>query len=298
MRSAVLVLLLTMVSGAVWAQELIPSESPLLARSRVVFDVAPDDRQYRLVLGSLRKVNNQWRSETEQTLEGSVSRRTYELRDQLTYREAQALLAAQLDQITPKQVLYRCQGLNCGSSNGWANEVFQIHQLYGLDNYQNYSALSRPTAEGGQIFAVHYLVQRGNRRVYLQEDVIRVSAEAQVSTLADPASIERTLNNRGYFVVPELRAVRGQVEVPEATVNLLLAYFRAYPQRAAHLVGHDYQSGGLSQQTERSKRHAQQLAQALVERGLDAKRISTHGVGSLAPAGGKGPLRVEMLPAP
>lgn len=56
---------------------------------------------------------------------------------------------------------WTCTGRACGSSNDWANRVFEQKQLYGRDQYQHYW-----TGRRGDAVATLYVVRRGNRRIY------------------------------------------------------------------------------------------------------------------------------------
>ena len=62
------------------------------------------------------------------------------------------------------------------------------------------------------------------------------------------------------------------------------------------LVGHDYAAVPLAQQQKDSRLYAEQLKTALQQKGIVAARITTYGIGSLAPAGrGDRSARVEVV---
>ena len=146
----------------------------ILEGARLMFDARQEDGTYQLVTSSIKKVNNQWRAEKQQTLNGTVQRGTYELPSSVTYSHAKRKL---LDHFVGRQGyrrVFTCEGLDCGSSSGWANEFLNVKQLFGLDNYQNYSVWEMTGQRKG--YVVLYLVQRGNRRIYLQRDVIDLAA--------------------------------------------------------------------------------------------------------------------------
>ena len=66
--------------------------------------------------------------------------------------------------------LYDCQRFHCGDSNLWANNVFDIPTLYGLDKEQAYF-IGIKEESGKQIYYSVYTVRRGNHRSYVLVDI-------------------------------------------------------------------------------------------------------------------------------
>lgn len=125
---------------------------------------------YTLALGTYRKIQGLWRVE-QLRLSGHLQRRTYRLPSNHSAREGFEFFAEQLQQY-PAQALFVCHSRDCGESNAWANNHFNILQLYGLDQYQHYAAyqVELPGTQG--VYVTIYAVLRGNKRVYVQLEVL------------------------------------------------------------------------------------------------------------------------------
>jgi len=124
---------------------------------------------YVLALGKYKKRNNRWRPDKLVKVTGSLSRYTMELPKGYLAEEAFDYYVKQLP--PSAQSLFRCEQRACGESNNWANEHFQIKQLYGLNESQYYGVFTF-THANSQHYATIYSVRRGNRRLYVQLDII------------------------------------------------------------------------------------------------------------------------------
>lgn len=273
--------------GVAYAQDI---TKLFLDRGRLVYDSQPREKEYRLALSSLKKVNNQWRVSREEKVTGVVERKTVELANAVTFAEARRQLRETLSGVQGATVAFTCEGLDCGSSSGWANHVFNVKTLYGLDSYQYYTVLR--VERGDQVlYAVYYLVQRGSGRIYLQQDIVRSrSAEADIASVTE-ASIKKHLITRGYWTVPSDESQLMEAAEVEH-VKTLMAKNRHW-QLA--IVGHNYQSLSLEEQRARSLLHAKVIEQQLLDAGISAAQMGSYGLGSLAPAGKAGPARVELV---
>lgn len=291
------VLSLCVVSFAAHGDPVSAVKEGIVDGARVMFEqpMSQQEQSYRMVLNSIRRVNNEWRSGSERQVRARVARKTYELKDPDSFNALQTQLEERIEAEPKLQWLFRCLGLDCGSSNGWANEFFQIKQLYGLDNSQFYAAIQESEDARPARFHVLYLVQRGNRRVYLQWDTLvpTGSSEAQLTS----ALLGRVLEENRYLVLPGSTIRNGEAVVTDAVLSAVRDFLQQNPRVRMRLVGHDYESGELSAQKERSLSYAQQVLEAILKNGNDAdrQRLSAHGVGSLAPAGGSRQARIVLL---
>lgn len=269
----------------------------IVDEARVMFEqpITQQEQSYRMVLSAIRRVNNEWRAGSERQVRARVARKTYELKDPDSFGALQTQLERRIDASPKMQWVFRCLGLDCGSSNGWANEFFQIKQLHGLDNSQFYAVLQESEDARPARYHVIYLVQRGNRRVYLQWDTLipTGSSEAQLTS----ALLGRVLEENRYMVLPGASIRGGELVVTEAVLAAVRDFLQQNPRARLRLVGHDYESGELSAQKERSLGYAQQALEAIVKeaKDIDRQRLSAHGVGSLAPAGGSRQARIVLL---
>lgn len=232
----------------------------------------PDD--YVLPLGRLRKVDGVWRAQKDLRLKGELHRTTWVLPEGQTVPMAgqyyEALLASH-----EAQRLFACAARACGSSNEWANGVFNVRELYGPDRNQIYRAYVIEHETHWSYIAL-YLIERGNKRSYVHIDHMRVEGAAVGSYLS-------LLEINRYLSVK-----RDELKQPQSLTQKLDAvaqYLAANPKHHVRLVGHAYGSGDVKALQQSSLHLARQLAAMLKKSGVDEKRLQPFGVGPLAPRG-------------
>lgn len=120
---------------------------------------------YLLALSPYKKRANRWRPETALRLQGQLFQETHEVPS--GYDELDVLAFYQSQISAQAELLFECDGRDCGESNSWANDHFRIKQLYGLDQYQFYRVYKADNA-----YTTLYVVRRGNRRVTVQLDTL------------------------------------------------------------------------------------------------------------------------------
>jgi hypothetical protein len=270
------------------------TDSELVRKGRVVFHSQPAVGEYRLVLSSIKKVNNQWRAKQEIKSRALVSRITVELEELVSFADARRTMLADVERASDFTVLFQCSGLDCGSSNGWANEFLGVKQLYGLDTSQFYVVQAGADGQRKETFVVWYLVQRGNGRIYLQQDVVRARPDSGAGQAFAPVVWWELLSDKGFFVLPGFSAGE-QGKISGEAVDLLVALMNEHPQVTLRLVGHDYRPGTLAERERRSLSYAQTLRDLLINKGIATARVSAHGLANLAPAGRDEEARVEVV---
>ncbi|ACE85635.1 DUF4892 domain-containing protein [Cellvibrio japonicus] len=292
--------LLLLCSASLLAQGLNIEQYP---GARVIYQTVGDSDDYVLALGSYKKVaGSSWQPERSERLKGKLTRYTLELPVGHTPQNGFDFYLDQLQTHSIRELFY-CAGRDCGTSNSWANNHFNVLQLYGLDQHQQYAAYEVIVADAKPYYASLYVVQRGNRRVYLQLDILHADQALALGVASSPVSIVKALNQDGYYVFPDLIADAGKgqasIQFKPAHVQVLVDVLNQQTAWSLALVGHDYAPQSLAQQQANSSSFADQLKAALVEKGIDAKRIQTFGLGSLAPAGrGDRSARVEVVKLP
>ncbi len=265
----------------------------MLDGARLIYETEIAAGDYQLVTSSIKKINGQWRAEKLQLVTGSIKRATYELKPAPGFRQVERQLLDFYKSSTAYRLVFNCDGLDCGSSSGWANEFLNVKQLFGLDSFQNYSVweTGNPERRG---YVVLYLVQRGNKRTYLQWDQITLGADA--SATLQPEAVEQALASTGHYRVPDFSLdPDGAPRISDRSVAVLRAYFARNQGKRMRLVGHAYDGGELKAEQEKSRLYAAFVLQSLREAGVATDTISVHGVGSLAPAGLPTQARVELI---
>lgn len=289
-----LVLLLT--AGVLFAAEL-PVQN--YHNARVIFESNGETDEYVLALGSYKKIAGSWRVDRQQRLSGKLARYTLELPEGHSANNGFDFYLDQLQNFNFRE-LFHCKSRDCGTSNSWANNHFKNQLLYGLDQFQQYGAYEVTTADERPFYVALYTVQRGNKRVYLQLDVLHVDKIIGLGIASSPESIIKSLEINGYYVFPDLVAEDAQgntnIQIKQAHLQVLIDVLVQQADWKVALVGHDYAPVTLAQQQKDSLVYAAQLKAALQEKGIAAARMTTYGVGSLAPAGrGDRSARVEVV---
>ncbi|UUY07563.1 DUF4892 domain-containing protein [Pseudomonas sp. J452] len=176
---------------------------PRAARSEIVDyqDVASLERRYPL--GAVQRISSQLRLEREVLAEGRLRALTYRLPDEHPPREALAAARhALLEQ--GAQLLYWCEGRECGSSSLWANNIFDNAKLYGPEERQSYLLLRLVAPQQDSLLAL-YGITRGNRRSYLHAEQLDASTPLP-AVLPVAATLLRQLREHGELALPHLSA--------------------------------------------------------------------------------------------
>jgi hypothetical protein len=267
--------------------------------ARIMFQSTGATDDYVFALGSYKKIAGSWRLDRQQRLSGNLTRYTVELPEGHSANNGFDFYLDQLQNFNLRE-LFHCTGRDCGTSNSWANNHFKILQLYGLDQFQQYGAYEVTNADAKPFYIALYAVQRGNKRVYMQLDVLHVDSVNELGVAANPESIIRALESSGYYVFPDLLVSDAQgsvsIKIKPAHLQVLVDVLSAKPNWILAVVGHDYAPVALAAQQKNSLAYAEQLKAALQEVGVKANRLVPYGLGGLAPAGrGDRAGRVELV---
>jgi len=279
----------------VWSLISLPALSQnftgLFEGQRVVYSSTGEVGAYLLTLSSLKKINGEWIAEDEKLLEGQMFRRTYELSRPYSFETAWEHVE-EFFVGRDATLIFECLGLACGSSNAWANERFGVKQLYGLDLSQRYQVWQ--LNQGSRAFASAYLVQRGNKRIYFHID--NLLPDTQELLLAPSAEvIARKFYGDGRIEVSGLSFQDGKITVDQMHLKVLANALNQQPFRVLTIVGHDFFAGTVEEQEQRSIAYAQAVYDALVNHGVQPKRMQVKGVGALTPDGKVREAKVVVL---
>lgn len=270
--------------------------------ARPIFRSRETTTEYWLALGSYKKNDGIWQAERQQHLSGLLTRVTLELPSNYSAQDGFEFYQEQLKSLNYR-VLFSCRARDCGTSNTWANNHFKIIQLYGLDQYQFYGAYEVLTDSTAPFYVTLYAVQRGNKRVYVQLDILHSDKQSKDALITNPATLKDLLLTNGYYVYPGVITDQGtgtpELKITAEQVNNLVTVLHQQAAWRIGLVGHDYHAGTLEQQQKYALNYAEQLQKALIAQGIKTERLQSYGLGSLAPAG-RGDLsaRVEVVLLP
>ncbi len=269
--------------------------------ARVMMREYRPDQTYVLALSTFKKVGGTWSAEREQRVQGNVLRRTLELPSGFSAREGFRFYEEQLTSGRARE-LFACEERECGGSINWANNHFNVIQLYGLDQFQYYSVYE-VVRDDTVYYASLYAVRRGNRRVYVQLDLVQMPEVDRPALTLSPAVLGERLREAGYFVLPGFDVVGSaqdwQVSVSEPAIDALATLLRQESDWVVALVGHDYAADSLEAQQSQSLHYAEQVREKLKAQGVSEQRLPVFGLGSLSPAGkGERSARVEVVRLP
>lgn len=164
-------------------------------------------------LDSIRRISGRLRMSGQISAAGELTAVTYLLPESHTGIEA---FERARNRVLEEggELLFWCEGRDCGSSSLWANEIFQRSTLYGPDTQQAY-LLARLPGEADRLVAL-YGVTRGNGRPYLHIEAFKPD-EALGIILPNPATLLRQLKSTGELRLPRLP------QVPTAEWGAVLA---------------------------------------------------------------------------
>jgi outer membrane protein OmpA-like peptidoglycan-associated protein len=284
------------------------------ADSEIIDRELQRDINYRIILGALERVRGEVIPEDSKRLRGDVTKITYEVSQEFTGGDVYAFYQ---EQLTAKnhEVLYSCGGRECGSSNYWANDIFRNRILYGPERNQHFIAFrANPALEESPYFSV-YIITRVNRKIYAYIEIVEpagtedseqiaVTVETekpqiseQLSDVAGSNFLQR-LQEQGSVILPPISFQSNDRLAGPADVESLVSALNSDQALSVYVVAHLKKDGrSLQELMQRSLVRASSLRQALIEAGIEARRIEAAGVGPLAPSCANGDCeeRIEIV---
>ena len=276
-------------------QGLVPSEfafpDSLLVRSYESEEV----ETYEFVLSPVESAARELQIDESVRMPAEYLRETWEMPRSATFNEIRDYLRDRLRErgfIT----LFDCEGRDCGRSNLWANHIWRLAVLYGPNASQFYLAMQH---EDDGLLAALYLVQRGNRRIYANLDIVE---PVEMPQFERASRIAAQLSESGRVqldgLLPSsawLRGLReGLSEVIRQSLPPVAEQLSLLSGERVYVVCHLYGPESTEELLEASNRWASLLvAELQVEGGPE---LIAFGVGPLSPASGEaGASRVELV---
>ena len=291
------------------------SDHSLIARfseAEIIQRKLKRDINYRIILGPLERVRGEVIPEDSERLRGDVTQITYEISQEFSGEDVYAFFQ---EQLTTKnyELLYSCEGRECGSSNYWANDIFRNRTLYGPERNQHFMAFRASSALQGDPYFSLYIITRVNRKTYAYLEIVepagtkdpeQIAAEAPIeepsvaaANSADTKLLQR-LREQGGVVLPAISFQSNDRLTVPFDVESLVSALNSDKTLSIYIVAHLKQAGKpLQVLMQRSLTRANSLRQALIAAGIEAQRIEAAGVGPLAPncAEGNCAERIEIV---
>ncbi|WP_372965506.1 DUF4892 domain-containing protein [Marinobacter sp.] len=156
------------------------SEAPEpFPQSRLQLTKDIESSGHLVLFSPIREVRNEIRSEVMARLPVEGTGQLFEINRDANREAARDHYLKQL-QARGAQVLFECEGINCGRSNVWANQVFDQPRILGRDTSQDYVVAAVADEQGRQWLTVIYTVTRGNLREYVWVEHLSVTPGASI----------------------------------------------------------------------------------------------------------------------
>lgn len=220
--------------------------------------------EHTVVIGNIRRINNQIRAEREVQAEGELVRTSWLIPQGHTAREAMAHAVDQLQE-HPHTTLFFCEGRECGSSSLWANQVLGYSRLYGPEENQSYLAVRLD--DEPQRFVSLYATTRGNRQVYLHLDQLTPKSAVTDKLYPTPATLGKLLRAEGELLLPGVTPEQDEDAVTKAWLDLTARMLRSDNRLRIQVNG----------------AQAPAFVQSLLDRGINRQRLD---IGEPEPATG------------
>ena len=250
---------------------------------QVQFKEEKEVETHEIMLGALKKSGGIVRPEASTFVAGRRAARTWYIPNEQRTGVVAEFFENQLSSLG--DILYKCKGYECGSSNYWANNVFGEEVLYGPEENQRYfvTKVTRPDAT---YYVAVYIALRGTRKLYAHTDITIVEPEKKE---VGAGSIAQALNSKRKYVIDAGDEDRLLPGVADA--------LRIEPTFRIAVVRHSRRQRGESvpQAVARSEQTAKKYAARLIAAGIDPSRVQAYGVGPLVPLDGVIVDRIEIV---
>lgn len=226
---------------------------------------------YRLVISTLKRQYGQTFGEKEQRIQGKLWRRQWLGKKGYSLDEIQRFF---LEQLKAEDILYQCQNRDCGSSQLWANTVFEQPALLGRDNHQRYFVVLKK-GNPNQYY-IFYAAKRHTGQIRFQLDILKSTETSNPQAIGTQSIMSELAKGSGWLTGFYTTAHGGlDLEKSQTLIDALNRLPDNLKQRL-YLVVHDYQNPHMQDNIRSSQALALQLKQKtkLEVRGLGALTLS------------------------
>lgn len=236
---------------------------------------------HQVALGILQRNSGVAEPEEVRRVTGDLTKVLYEISPEFSGADVYDFFRTQLVEKSFDE-LFTCKGRSCGSSNDWANDIFKNRILYGPAQNQYYMAYQKFSDDNLSPYVSVYIITRGNRRLYAYLEVVEPKSGSLNASEVLVSTMEETLLSNGYSSLSDIEFANDQL-VDDESLQPLIAVLKKLPEIELYIVSHLAASGSLEEAQRRSQNQADSILQALIDAGISPSRLSSHGVGPLAP---------------
>jgi len=256
----------------------------------VKFQSREESRPHEFIVGPVDKMGQEVRFENSIRTDGEKIRMTYQIPPGYKLVEVLHHYEDQISRMADK-LLFQCNGPACGRSSIWANDVFGIRLLAAPNRNQHYLAATF-TVDGNQSLVAIYLVERGNKRIYVHTEQVLTGTRLEFDGNRDFA--ER-LSKRGFLqidgIVPNPQGVLDESQLKQ--LDLLAGSLTSFVGQQIYVVCHLYGSLDVDVLLERSKECAGIVAERIAE--VSGVTMLPFGAGPMAPTQQATYARLELV---
>ncbi len=237
---------------------------------------------HEVVTGSLRSRGGTTVPESSEFVTGSRVASTWSIPDEQRTDRVYEFYRSRLAEMG--EVLFECQGFDCGSSNHWANKIFKRQIIFGPPQGQHYLVVR--VDQDVTYYVAVYLNLRGTGRLYAHTDVI--VSESQYTDVTGAVIVD-ALVSEGRFVMDS--------GTQDAAIGSVVEAMGIEPLMRIAVVAHERKQRGESveQAIARSGEIASDYRAQLIEAGINQTRLQAHGIGPLSPVDRKLIDRIELV---
>ena len=256
----------------------------------VLFEAAEESRPHEFIVGPVDKMGQEVRFEHAIRVEGEKIRVTYQIPPGFQLAEVLEHYEKQMRR-TADKVLFRCHGPACGRSSIWANDVFGIRLMTAPNRNQYYLAATF-TADGQQSLVAVYLVERGNKRIYVHVEQIVTGARFDFD---GNRNFAERLAKRGFVridgIVPNGQGALDENQLEQ--LDVLAKSLTSFAGQQVYVVCHLYGSMKVDKLLERSEECAELAAERIAE--VSGVTTIPFGTGPMAPTEESTDSRLELV---
>lgn len=236
---------------------------------------------------------------TVTNVEGAVISRVYKRPDDVTSYELYQSYRATLKD-NGFEILLACREKACKSKRNVANIYRQDHPVFKtrkykvlkqqrsiptyLTSYANHYLAAKKVTAGQTQYVM--LIVSDQKNLY-SVDVLSVGNREQGTVSITSEMISDGIASEGKVVLTGIYFDTGKATVTPDSVPALQSiarYLKDNPANSFYVVGHTDDTGGLKTNVALSEGRAKAVVKALGQYGVDASRLSGHGVGPFSPA--------------
>jgi hypothetical protein len=254
-----------------------PFKLPEFSYAQQVEETLIDQSDYLVLLSSPKKVNGELRADSQLRLDAQGKADTLEINSGHDPEEAFQFYKAHYAKLGA-QMLFQCEARDCGSSNIWANSIFNVSRLYGQDRTQHYY-VGLYSQNRHPYMVILYTVLRDNGRSYAHVEILKIR---DINTLGD---FQKRLSFSKHFFIIDFPDEGLDVPNLDAeTMKSLLSEIKTQQKKSIYLIA--FRSSGyesISEAMSESKAMNDLIKDWLVKQSVDPARIKTLSVGPLVP---------------